>query len=49
VVRIVLADGQAVEQIEHLLGGGPALAQARAMKTAIDLVRRKLEFRTASS
>jgi len=48
-VRIALADGQTVEQIEHVLGGGPALAQARAMKTALDLVRRKLEFRTASS
>jgi nicotinamide-nucleotide amidase len=48
-VRIALSDGHSVEQIEHVLGGGPALAQARAMKTAIDLVRRKLEFRTASS
>jgi nicotinamide-nucleotide amidase len=48
-VRIALSDGHSVEQIEHVLGGGRALAQARATKTAIDLVRRKLEFRTASS
>lgn len=48
-VKIAMADGHSVTQIEHLLGGGPALAQARAMKTALDLVRRKLEFRTSTS
>jgi nicotinamide-nucleotide amidase len=49
VVVIALSDGQNVEQIEHMLGGGPALALSRAAKTAIDLVRRTLETRIAAS
>jgi nicotinamide-nucleotide amidase len=49
VVTIALSDGQNVEQIEHMLGGGPALAMSRAAKTAVDMVRRKLEPRIAAS
>jgi nicotinamide-nucleotide amidase len=49
VVAIAFSDGQNVEQIEHMLGGGPALALSRAAKTAVDLVRRKLEPRIAAS
>jgi nicotinamide-nucleotide amidase len=49
VMTIALFDGQNVEQIEHMLGGGPALALSRAAKTAVDLVRRKLETRIAAS
>ena len=49
VVAIALSDGRQVDQIEHMLGGGPALALSRAAKTAIDLVRRKCEDRTAAS
>ena len=49
VVMIALSDGENVEQIEHMLGGGPALALSRAAKTAIDLVRRTLEPRIAAS
>ena len=49
VVMIALSDGQTVEQVEHRLGGGPALALSRAAKTAIDLVRRKLEPRITTS
>jgi nicotinamide-nucleotide amidase len=49
VVMITLSDGQHVDQIEHMLGGGPALALSRAAKTAIDLVRRTLESRIAAS
>ncbi len=49
VVVIALSDGQTVEQIEHMLGGGPTLALSRAAKTAIDLVRRTLEPRIAAS
>lgn len=40
VVGIVLTNGRHAEQREHILGGGPALALARAAKTAVDLVRR---------
>jgi nicotinamide-nucleotide amidase len=43
VVTIALSDGQRVEQVEHMLGGGPTLALSRAAKTAVDLVRRTLE------
>ena len=43
VLMIALSDGQRVEQVEHMLGGGPTLALSRAAKTAVDLVRRKLE------
>ena len=49
VVTIALSDGQRVEQVEHMLGGGPTLALSRAAKTAVDLVRRKLEPRIAPS
>jgi nicotinamide-nucleotide amidase len=49
VVVIALSNGQTVEQTEHMLGGGPALALSRAAKTAIDLVRRTLEPRIAAS
>jgi nicotinamide-nucleotide amidase len=49
VVAIAFSDGRNVEQIEHMLGGGPALALSRAAKTAVDLVRRKLEPRIAAS
>ena len=49
VLTIALSDGQRVEQVEHMLGGGPTLALSRAAKTAVDLVRRKLEPRIAPS
>ena len=49
VLAIALSDGQNVEQIEHMLGGGPALALSRAAKTAVDLVRRKFEPRMTAS
>jgi hypothetical protein len=49
VVTIALSDGQRVEQVEHMLGGGPTLALSRAAKTAVDLVRRTLEPRIAPS
>ena len=49
VVAIALSDGQHVEQIEHMLGGGPTLALSRAAKTAVDLVRRTLASRNATS
>ena len=49
VLTIALSDGQRVEQIEHMLGGGPTLAFSRAAKAAVDLVRRKLEPRIAPS
>jgi nicotinamide-nucleotide amidase len=39
---ILLATPAGVERIEHMLGGGPALACSRAAKTAIDLVRLRL-------
>jgi hypothetical protein len=48
-VAIALSDGQHVEQIEHMLGGGPTLALSRAAKTAVDLVRRTLASRNATS
>lgn len=49
VVAIAMSDGRTVEMIEHMLGGGPALALSRAAKTAVDLVRRTLEARTDAS
>jgi len=49
VVMIALSDGQNVEHVEHMLGGGATLALSRAAKTAIDLVRRKLEPRMTTS
>jgi hypothetical protein len=49
VLPIAFTDGQNVEQIEHMLGGGPTLALSRAAKTAVDLVRRKLEPKIAAS
>ena len=49
VVTIALSDGRNVEMIEHMLGGGPALALSRAAKTAIDQVRRTLEPGIAAS
>jgi nicotinamide-nucleotide amidase len=49
VITIAFSNGQNVEQIEHMLGGGPALALSRAAKTAVDLVRRKLEPKIAAS
>ena len=49
VLMIALSDGQRVEQVEHMLGGGPTLALSRAAKTAVDLVRRTLEPQIAAS
>jgi len=49
VLAIAFSDGKIVEQIEHMLGGGPALALSRAAKTAVDVVRRKLEPRMTAS
>jgi len=46
VVDIALADGQHIQRIEHMLGGGPLLALSRAAKTAMELVRQRLEPRT---
>jgi len=48
VIDIALSDGQQIERIEHMLGGGPSLALSRAAKTAIDLVRRTLASRMAA-
>jgi len=41
-VQIALAGPGGVQQIEHVLGGGPTLAAARAAKTAVDFVRRRV-------
>ena len=41
-VDIALASDACVERVTHRLGGGAALAQSRAAKTAVDLVRRSL-------
>jgi len=49
VVAIAFSDGRKVEQIEHMLGGGPTLSLSRAAKTAVDLVRRQLEPRMSAS
>ncbi|MDA0254064.1 MAG: molybdopterin-binding protein [Planctomycetota bacterium] len=38
-VTIALASPAGVETVEHVLGGGPALARRRAAKAALDLVR----------
>jgi nicotinamide-nucleotide amidase len=48
VVMIAVSDGQNMEHIEHMLGGGPTLALSRAAKAAIDLVRRRLHTRIVS-
>lgn len=42
VVDIALVGGGRVDRIEHMLGGGAAIAVSRAAKTAVDLVRRRL-------
>ena len=49
ILDIALADGQRVEQIEHMLGGAPTLALARAAKSAMDFVRRTQEARVTAS
>jgi len=41
-VTIALASAAGTETIEHVLGGGPALARRRAAKAALDLVRLRL-------
>jgi nicotinamide-nucleotide amidase len=41
VVEIALVGAGGVRGCDHVLGGGPLLAAARAAKTAIDLVRRE--------
>jgi len=41
-VDIAIADETAAVVVEHVLGGGPTLAAARAAKTAVDLVRRRM-------
>lgn len=41
-IDIAVADADGTRQIEHVVGGGPALALARAAKTAVDLVRHRL-------
>ncbi len=41
-IDIALADADGTRQIEHVVGGGPTLALARAAKTAVDLVRHRL-------
>jgi hypothetical protein len=38
-IDIALASAAGVERVEHLLGGGPDLALARAAKAAVDFVR----------
>ena len=48
-VVIALANGEHVETIEHMLGGGPQLALSRAAKSAVDLVRRTLAARNATA
>jgi nicotinamide-nucleotide amidase len=49
VVDIAVADARGVERREHVLGGGPTLAPARAAKHAIDLVRTRIPEREAAS
>ncbi len=39
-VDVAVASASGVERSEHMLGGGPTLALARAAKAAIDMVRR---------
>ena len=39
---IAVADADGTRQIEHVVGGGPSLALARAAKTAVDLIRHRL-------
>lgn len=41
-IDIAIADADGTRQIEHVVGGGPTLALARAAKTAVDLVRHRL-------
>jgi len=41
-VTIALASAAGTKTIEHVLGGGPALARRRAAKAALDLVRLRL-------
>jgi hypothetical protein len=48
VVDIAVADARGTECREHVLGGGAALAPARAAKFAIDLVRSRLAERGAA-
>jgi hypothetical protein len=45
IVDIVLDGPAGTTQVEHVLGGGPAVAGPRAAKTAVDLVRRTLAVR----
>jgi hypothetical protein len=45
---IAVADARGTECREHVLGGGAALAPARAAKFAIDLVRSRLAERGAA-
>lgn len=48
VIDIAVADARGTECREHVLGGGAALAPARAAKFAIDLVRSRLAGRGAA-
>jgi nicotinamide-nucleotide amidase len=41
-IDIAVADADGTRQIEHVVGGGPALALSRAAKTAVNLVRHRL-------
>lgn len=41
-IDMAVADADGTRQIEHVVGGGPTLALARAAKTAVDLVRHRL-------
>lgn len=49
VVDIALAGPGHLHHIEHVLGGGPALALSRAAKAAIDVVRRHLMLEVPGS
>jgi len=48
VIDVAVADDRGTECREHVLGGGAALAPARAAKFAIDLVRSRLAGRGAA-
>ncbi|MDA1038929.1 MAG: molybdopterin-binding protein [Planctomycetota bacterium] len=41
-IDIAIADIDGTHEIEHVVGGGPSLALARAAKTATDLIRHRL-------
>jgi nicotinamide-nucleotide amidase len=43
IIDIALADATTTHEVAHVMGGGPGLALSRAAKSAIDLVRRRID------